>query len=122
MNGQEATAPSTSNEREPDRTARGIRIMRSPSTGGTVEDFSSALFPPGRPGRLPGNTSPVGGLRMSQDFAHDPVMVNEVVALLAPVPAGVLVDGTLGGGGHGAADWPPTPTWTCWASTVTSTR
>ncbi|MGP8058292.1 MAG: 16S rRNA (cytosine(1402)-N(4))-methyltransferase RsmH [Acidimicrobiales bacterium] len=40
---------------------------------------------------------------MSQDFAHDPVMVNEVVALLAPVPAGVLVDGTLGGGGHGAA-------------------
>jgi len=40
---------------------------------------------------------------MSQDFAHDPVMVEEVVALLAPVPAGVLVDGTLGGGGHAAA-------------------
>jgi len=40
---------------------------------------------------------------MSQDFAHDPVMVDEVVALLAPVPAGVLIDGTLGGGGHAVA-------------------
>ena len=40
---------------------------------------------------------------MSQDFAHDPVMVEEVVALLAPVPPGVLIDGTLGGGGHAAA-------------------
>jgi len=40
---------------------------------------------------------------MSQDFAHDPVMVEEVVALLGPVPGGVLIDGTLGGGGHALA-------------------
>jgi 16S rRNA (cytosine1402-N4)-methyltransferase len=36
-------------------------------------------------------------------FEHRPVMVTEVVDALAPVPAGVLVDATLGGGGHAAA-------------------
>ncbi|MHB8329596.1 MAG: 16S rRNA (cytosine(1402)-N(4))-methyltransferase RsmH [Acidimicrobiales bacterium] len=40
---------------------------------------------------------------MRQVFAHDPVMVDEVVALFAPVPAGLLVDATVGGGGHAAA-------------------
>ncbi|MGH9154921.1 MAG: 16S rRNA (cytosine(1402)-N(4))-methyltransferase RsmH [Acidimicrobiales bacterium] len=36
-------------------------------------------------------------------FAHHPVMVAEVVELFAPVPPGVVVDLTLGGGGHAAA-------------------
>ncbi|HEV7536606.1 MAG TPA: 16S rRNA (cytosine(1402)-N(4))-methyltransferase RsmH [Acidimicrobiia bacterium] len=38
-----------------------------------------------------------------RDFAHDPVMVTEVVEAFAPVPAGLLVDGTVGGGGHAGA-------------------
>ncbi|MFZ4516168.1 MAG: 16S rRNA (cytosine(1402)-N(4))-methyltransferase RsmH [Acidimicrobiia bacterium] len=33
-------------------------------------------------------------------FHHLPVMGAEVVALLASVPSGVIIDGTLGGGGH----------------------
>jgi len=33
-------------------------------------------------------------------FEHRPVMVDEVVDLLGPVPAGTIVDATLGGGGH----------------------
>lgn len=37
------------------------------------------------------------------DFAHVPVMVDEVVELFAPVPAGLLVDATVGGGGHAEA-------------------
>jgi 16S rRNA (cytosine1402-N4)-methyltransferase len=37
------------------------------------------------------------------EFAHDPVMVAEVVGAFAPVPAGLLVDGTVGGGGHAGA-------------------
>jgi len=37
------------------------------------------------------------------EFSHDPVMVEEVVALLATVPPGVSVDATVGGGGHAAA-------------------
>jgi 16S rRNA (cytosine1402-N4)-methyltransferase len=46
----------------------------------------------------------VEGLRMSQQpFTHAPVMVDEVVRLLAPVPAGIVVDATVGGGGHAAA-------------------
>jgi 16S rRNA (cytosine1402-N4)-methyltransferase len=38
-----------------------------------------------------------------QNYQHQPVMVDEVVALLAPVPPGVSVDATVGGGGHAAA-------------------
>lgn len=41
--------------------------------------------------------------RASDDFAHQPVMVTEIVDLLAPVPPGVVLDATVGGGGHAAA-------------------
>jgi len=37
------------------------------------------------------------------DFAHEPVMVDEIVAVFSTVPAGVVLDGTVGGGGHAAA-------------------
>ena len=40
---------------------------------------------------------------MSLAYSHDPVMVDEVVSLLAPVPPGVVIDATVGGGGHAAA-------------------
>lgn len=46
---------------------------------------------------------PVEGLRMAQRFEHEPVMVEEVVDLFRPVPPGVVVDATVGGGGHAAA-------------------
>jgi 16S rRNA (cytosine1402-N4)-methyltransferase len=36
-------------------------------------------------------------------FEHRPVMVDEVVDLLGPVPAGSVVDATVGGGGHARA-------------------
>jgi 16S rRNA (cytosine1402-N4)-methyltransferase len=37
------------------------------------------------------------------DFVHRPVMVDEVVEALAPVPPGWIVDCTVGGGGHARA-------------------
>ncbi len=37
------------------------------------------------------------------EFAHRPVMGREVVELLAPVPPGLIVDATVGGGGHARA-------------------
>jgi 16S rRNA (cytosine1402-N4)-methyltransferase len=40
---------------------------------------------------------------MSASFDHTPVLVDRVVALFAPVPDGVVVDATLGGGGHAEA-------------------
>jgi 16S rRNA (cytosine1402-N4)-methyltransferase len=40
---------------------------------------------------------------MPQVFAHEPVMVDEVVASFAPVPPGLVVDATVGGGGHAEA-------------------
>ena len=76
--------------------------MRSPSAG-SVEDSSSARFQPSRRSNPPDGIPPVEGLRMRQVFAHEPVMVDEVVALFAPVPAGVVIDATAGGGGHAAA-------------------
>ena len=42
-------------------------------------------------------------LQMAQDSYHVPVLENEVVELFASQPAGVIVDATLGGGGHAAA-------------------
>jgi 16S rRNA (cytosine1402-N4)-methyltransferase len=33
-------------------------------------------------------------------FAHQPVMAREVIELLTPVPTGLVVDATVGGGGH----------------------
>ena len=76
--------------------------MRSPSTG-TVEDPLSACFPFHRPGTAPDGTELVEGLRMIQEYRHTPVMLDEVVDLLVPVPPGVLVDATLGGAGHASA-------------------
>jgi 16S rRNA (cytosine1402-N4)-methyltransferase len=34
------------------------------------------------------------------DFSHQPVMLAEVLAVFAPIESGVIVDATLGGGGH----------------------
>ncbi|MDH4169136.1 MAG: 16S rRNA (cytosine(1402)-N(4))-methyltransferase RsmH [Acidimicrobiia bacterium] len=40
---------------------------------------------------------------MVADFTHEPVMVDEIVEFFAPVPPGLLVDATVGGGHHSAA-------------------
>jgi 16S rRNA (cytosine1402-N4)-methyltransferase len=39
---------------------------------------------------------------VAEEFSHLPVMAREVVELLLPVPAGLIVDCTVGGGGHSA--------------------
>lgn len=76
--------------------------MRSPSTG-MVEGFSSARLSRPSLGTSPQEVSPVEGPRMAHAFAHEPVMAAEVRALIEPVPAGVVIDATVGGGGHAAA-------------------
>ncbi|MGH2667918.1 MAG: 16S rRNA (cytosine(1402)-N(4))-methyltransferase, partial [bacterium] len=43
------------------------------------------------------------GAPVTGTFAHDPAMVREVVSAFVPVPAGLLVDGTVGGAGHARA-------------------
>ncbi len=40
---------------------------------------------------------------MAHSFEHIPVLRDEVVSLFASVPPGVVVDATVGGGGHAAA-------------------
>ncbi|MFN8039260.1 MAG: 16S rRNA (cytosine(1402)-N(4))-methyltransferase RsmH [Acidimicrobiales bacterium] len=39
----------------------------------------------------------------STSFTHDPVMIEEVGGLLGEVPPGIVVDATVGGGGHAEA-------------------
>ena len=73
--------------------------MRSPSTG-ELGGSSSASSRSERRGAPPARIVPVEGLRMSQAFPHEPVMAAEVVDLLGDVPAGLVLDATLGGAGH----------------------
>ncbi len=40
---------------------------------------------------------------MAHSFDHMPVLRDEVVSLFAAVPPGVVVDATIGGGGHAAS-------------------
>jgi 16S rRNA (cytosine1402-N4)-methyltransferase len=92
--------------------------MRSPSTG-RVEVPFSARFHFVRSGRNPDGTL-VEGLRIGRPggrignpmngptptappFDHVPVMLDEVVTLVAPSPPGVLLDATLGAAGHARA-------------------
>ncbi|MHB1208342.1 MAG: 16S rRNA (cytosine(1402)-N(4))-methyltransferase RsmH [Acidimicrobiales bacterium] len=42
-------------------------------------------------------------LQMAQDNYHQPVLEHEIVELFSSLPAGVIVDATLGGGGHSVA-------------------
>jgi 16S rRNA (cytosine1402-N4)-methyltransferase len=76
--------------------------MRSPSTGMVGASLSAVLAIAARE-RQPDGNRQVEGLRMTQEFSHRPVMVDEVVDALRPVPDGLLVDGTVGAGGHTAA-------------------
>jgi 16S rRNA (cytosine1402-N4)-methyltransferase len=43
------------------------------------------------------------GDKVEEEFSHLPVMAREVVELFLPVPGGLIVDCTTGGGGHTAA-------------------
>lgn len=69
----------------------GEKSRRTPVVRGTAEDRAC---------------SPLRGMAtmdVDHEFAHRPVMVDEVVASFEPVPPGLLVDATLGGAGHAVA-------------------
>jgi 16S rRNA (cytosine1402-N4)-methyltransferase len=69
------------------------RTMRSLAIVKTGRESSSVLSP----------VLTIERLQMAQDSYHTPVLVNEIIELFASLPAGVVVDATLGGGGHAAA-------------------
>lgn len=82
------------------RTTGESMTMRSLPTG-SAADESSALCP-GMP-TSPHSSAPVGGLQMANEFTHQPVLLNEVIEIFSSVPAGIVVDATLGGAGHAMA-------------------
>ena len=69
------------------------RTMRSLAIVKTDRGSSSALS----------SVLTIARLQMAQDPYHIPVLEREIVELMASLPAGVVVDATLGGGGHSAA-------------------
>src|ERR1700693_4668748 len=83
------------------QTRRTHWTMCSSSTG-TLEG-PSTLFLAGRPDLHLPLDPPAGGLQMAHSFEHIPALRDEVVSLFASVPPGVVVDATVGGGGHAAA-------------------
>jgi 16S rRNA (cytosine1402-N4)-methyltransferase len=84
------------------KPARFGRWTMCSSSTGVVEDHST-LFHKGRMGSPRSILQPVGELQMVHSFAHIPVLRDEVVSSFATVPAGPVVDATVGGGGHSAA-------------------
>jgi 16S rRNA (cytosine1402-N4)-methyltransferase len=76
-------------------------FTRNPSVG-VLDGQSTSLSANSHPDREGVLRASVGGLRVSQGF-HAPVLVDEVLDLLAPVPPGLVLDATVGGGGHAAA-------------------
>lgn len=77
--------------------------MRSPSIGAVEASYSTHFHSCRLGSPPPDDALPVEGLRMSTAFEHLPVMVDEVTRLFAPVPPGLVVDATVGGGGHASA-------------------
>jgi 16S rRNA (cytosine1402-N4)-methyltransferase len=69
------------------RTTRSLAIVTA------KRDSSSALSP----------VVAIERLRMAPDRFHDPVLASEIVELFSSLPAGVVVDATLGGAGHAEA-------------------
>jgi len=69
------------------------RGMRSLATVAHEREFSSAIS----------FLRPVERLQMNQGNYHQPVLEKEITELLASQTAGVVIDATLGGGGHTAA-------------------
>ena len=104
----------------PKESRRGARrpIISSPSER-TMEGPYSARFPSSRAGeksrptpvfrgaaddRTGSATTPHRKARpMTEQFAHRPVMLDEIVDVFADVPAGWVIDATLGGAGHASA-------------------
>ena len=76
---------------------------RSSSVGsqGGLPTLSAFLHP--RAGAASPFVRPAGGLRLNQGFVHRPVMLDEVLELMSVVPPGLVVDATVGGGGHAEA-------------------
>ena len=64
----------------------------------TAEDISSTC-PTDRLASTHSSSS-IERLQMANNFEHTPVLAAEVVDLFADLPVGVIVDATLGGGGH----------------------
>lgn len=75
--------------------------MCSSSTGAL--EGHSTLFHTGRLDLHLPLDQPAEELQMAHSFEHIPVLRDEVVSLFAPVPPGVVVDATVGGGGHAAS-------------------
>ncbi len=87
--------------------------------GSPLLHLPSPMFPERKPGAVlaeglrmspkklsddkPSDDQSPGAPLVGQTFAHLPVMLEEVIDIFAGVPEGVVLDATVGGGGHAVA-------------------
>lgn len=86
----EVTCMAERKRRRPDAAEQRRRGESSPASGASAPRVPGAEAEQGRP----------------TEFVHVPVMLQEVLRFAQPAPGQILVDATLGGGGHAAAVLP----------------
>lgn len=102
------SAPAQRTDSSADKpTSKPAQPAGAPGSAEPAEHLARAQ-PAGAPGSAqPAESAqPTGSAPSAESaerFEHQPVMLHEVVAFLADVPSGVVVDATLGAGGHAAA-------------------
>ena len=89
------------------RAPRSVVSLPAATGGGRPPSLSAGLRPSGE-----AHASPAAG-RLTTDRVpyHEPVMLREVLDVLAGLPSGVLVDATVGGAGHASALLESHPDW-----------
>ncbi len=80
--------------------APGPHGKRGAAAPGSPPKNRRQRFPPPRPGRA---SAPLDAAGIESGSPHPPVMLREVLGCLQPAPGDLVVDATLGGGGHAEA-------------------
>lgn len=91
----------------PPGAAEGVVDFSLSAYAGDAPARAARPAPGGRPMNPPASERPgpdeQGSGAAGEVFAHEPVMLGEILELFAAVPAGLIIDATVGGAGHAAA-------------------
>jgi 16S rRNA (cytosine1402-N4)-methyltransferase len=78
----------------------GEKSRRAPVGRRTADELGAVTY---QVGEEPSHGDAMSGNSAPAAFDHEPVMLAEVLEVFEPVPSGVFLDATVGGGGHSGA-------------------